>query len=307
VEFNPTAKPGDEDYGLLYTSGSDHGFSNGGGPNANNPKQTQRRDTIITAILRIDPRSPSVTKGIKGLGDYTIPPSNPFANDNDPKTFGEIYAYGFRNAHRLSWDTDGTMFVSDIGMNQIEEVNIVHKGGNYGWMTREGIWSNGRGTRDDGTLEQLYPLPAEILDGRKKDGLIYPVAMYDHDEGVAVTDGFAYHGRIAALRGKFIFGDIQRGRVFAADLAALKKADDGIPQTVAPIEEVQLYVRDASGKRVDVTFQALVDKTMGAAISRADLHIGRTRDGELLLTSRQDGTIRMLVPDGGGTSTTASQ
>ena len=191
VEFNPTAKPGDEDYGLLYTSGSDHGFSNGGGPNANNPTQTQRLDSIITAILRIDPRSPSVTKGLKGLGDYTIPSSNPFAGDGDPKTLGEIYAYGFRNAHRLSWDTDGTLFVSDIGMNQIEEVNIVRKGGNYGWMTREGIWDNGRGSRSNGTLDQLYALPAEILDGRKKDGFTYPVAMYDHDEGVAVTDGFA--------------------------------------------------------------------------------------------------------------------
>jgi len=68
---------------------------------------------------------------------------------------------------------------------------------------------------------------------------------------------------------------------------------------------VQLYVRDTSGKRVDVTFQELVNKTMGAAISRADLHIGRTRDGELLLTSRQDGTIRMLVADDGSTGTTA--
>ena len=49
VEFNPTAKPGSPDYGLLYTSGSDLGFSNGGGPNANNPGQTQRLDSVITA------------------------------------------------------------------------------------------------------------------------------------------------------------------------------------------------------------------------------------------------------------------
>ena len=64
-------------------------------------------------ILRIDPRSPSVSGGTKGLGDYTIPPINKFAADGDPKTLGEIYAYGFRNAHRLSWDlTDGTMFAS---------------------------------------------------------------------------------------------------------------------------------------------------------------------------------------------------
>src|SRR6185503_12032646 len=99
------------------------------------------------------------------------------------------------------------------------------------------------------------------------------------------------------LRGKFIFGDIQRGRLFAADLAEMKKADDGIPQTVAPLEEVQLYVRDASGNRSGVSMRELVDQTMGAGISRVDLHISRTGDGELLLTSRQDGMIRMLVPD----------
>ena len=296
VEFNPTAKPGDEDYGLLYTSGSDHGFSNGGGPNASNPTQTQRLDTIMTAILRIDPRSPSVTHGVKGLGDYTIPMSNKFAADGDPNTLGEIYAYGFRNAHRISWDmADGTMFASDIGMDNIEEINIVHNGGNYGWMRREGIFANARYL--GGKLNELYPLPKEILDGSKKDGYIYPVAMYDHDEGRSVTDGFAYHGKIAALNGKFVFGDIQTGRVFASDLAAMKKADDGIPQTVAPIEEIQLYTRDASGKRQDVSFRDLIEKTMGKGVPRADLHIGRGKDGELFLTSRQDGMIRMLVPD----------
>jgi hypothetical protein len=295
VEFNPTSKPGDADYGLLYTSGSDHGFSNGGGPNASNPSQTQRLDSIMTAILRIDPRSPSVTHGQKGLGDYTIPMANKFAADGDPKTLGEIYAYGFRNAHRISWDmADGTMFASDIGMDNIEEINIVRNGENYGWMRREGYWDNGRPR--GGALNQLFPLPAEVRDGRQKDGFTYPVAIYDHDEGRSVTDGFAYHGRIAALNGKFVFGDIQRGRVFASDLAAMKKADDGIPQTVAPIEEIQLYVRDASGKRVDVSLQELIDKTNGAKTTRADLHISRSRDGELFLTSRQDGMIRMLVP-----------
>src|SRR5262249_7615804 len=147
-------------------------------------------------------------------------------------------------------------------------------------------------------LNQLFPLPADVLNGREKDGLTYPVAMYDHDEGHSVTDGFAYHGRIAALRGKFVFGDIQNARVFAAGLAEMKKADDGIPQTVAPIEEIQLYVRDASGKPMGVSMRELIDRTMGASISRADLHISQTRDGELLLTSRQDGMIRMLVPEG---------
>ena len=306
VEFNPTAKPGDPDYGLLYTSGSDHGFSNGGGSNASNPAQTQRLDSIMTAILRIDPRAPSVSGGVKGLGDYTIPMANTFAADRDPNTLGEIYAYGFRNAHRLSWDTDGTLFASDIGMDRIEEINIVHNGGNYGWMKREGYWENSRWR--GGALNTLLPLPAEILDGRQKDGFTYPVAIYDHDEGRAVSGGFAYHGRIAGLRGKFVFGDVQRGRLFAADLAELKKADDGIPQTVAAIEELQLYTRDASGNRVNVTLQELVDRQMGAnSIVRADLHIARTGDGELLITSRQDGFIRRLVPDSVATGSPSTQ
>jgi hypothetical protein len=304
VEFNPTAKPGSPDYGLLYTSGSDLGFSNGAGPHAKNPAQTQRLDTLLSAILRIDPRSPSVSGGTKGLGDYTIPAINKFARDGDPKTFGEIYAYGFRNAHRRSWDlTDGTMFASDIGMNHIEEVNIVHEGGNYGWMKREGIFENGV-TRPGGTLDQLFALPAEILSGKGKDEFTYPVAMYDHRRAGS-------HGRLCLLRRdrgaarQFVFGDVVRGRVFA-DLAAMKKADDGIPQTVAPIEEVQLYIRDASGRRTDVTFREIIEATNGATAARADLHFSRSRDGELFITSRQDGMIRMLVPDSGGPPSSAA-
>jgi Glucose / Sorbosone dehydrogenase len=295
VEFNPTAKPGDADYGLLYTSGSDHGFSNGGGPNANTASQTQRLDAIATAILRFDPRSPKVTRGQKGLGDYTIPIANKFASDGDAATLGEIYAHGFRNAHRLSWDVDGTMFAADIGMNHIEEINIVRNGENYGWMRREGYWENGRWR--GGLLNQLFPLPENVLNGREKDAFTYPVAIYDHDEGRAITNGFAYNGRIAALRGKFVFGDIQNGRLFATNLTEMKNADDGIPQTVAPLEEIQLYVRTASGNRAGVSMRELVDQTMGASISRVDLHLSQTGDGELLLTSRQDGVIRMLVPD----------
>jgi hypothetical protein len=307
VGFNPTAKPGVPDYGLLYTSGSDLGFSNGGGPNANNPGQAQRLDSVIGAILRIDPRSPSESGGMKGLGDYTIPAANRFAADGDPKTLGEIYAYGFRNAHRLSWDlTDGTMFASDIGMNNIEEINIVRNGENYGWMRREGFFENGV-TRPGGALNQLFELPADVLEGKTPDGFTYPVAVYDHNDGQAVTGGFAYHGRIPALRGKFVFGDIVRGRLFAADLAGMKKADDGVPRTVAPVEEIQLYVQNANGARTYVSFRELVEATNGATATRADLHISQSGDGELFITSRQDGMIRMLVPDSVDTSGSSAQ
>jgi hypothetical protein len=120
--------------------------------------------------------------------------------------------------------------------------------------------------------------------------------MYDHGEGVSITGGFVYMGRIPALRGKFVFGDINRGRVFAADVAALKAADDGIPRTVAPIEEVQLFVREPNGTTRDVTLKGLAEQTMGGApLPRADLHMGVARNGEIFVTSRQDGMIRMLV------------
>jgi hypothetical protein len=155
-------------------------------------------------------------------------------------------------------------------------------------------------------LDDVFPLPMEILNGIKKDGYTYPVVVYDHGEGVAISAGFPYHGRISALRGKFVFGDVNRGRLFASDLAAMKAADDGIPQTVAPVEEIQLYVRDAGGTKRNVTLKDLVEKTQGASVMRVDLHLSRTRDGEIFVTSRQDGTIRMLVPDGGAVQTKTS-
>jgi hypothetical protein len=162
-------------------------------------------------------------------------------------------------------------------------------------MAREGYWENGI-VRPGGALNQLYPLPEDILSGETPDGFIYPVAIYDHDEGRAISGGFVYHGEIDALQGKFVFGDLSVGRVFAADAAALKAADDGVPRTVAPIEEIQLFVRDANGNETDVDFPDLIAQTNGEPANRADMHIGQSNDGEIFLTSRQDGTIRMLVP-----------
>jgi glucose/arabinose dehydrogenase len=269
------------------------GFANGGGPNGNDPTQVQRLDSIAGAILRIDPRSPSESGGTKGLGDYTIPPVNKFAADGDPNTLGEIFAYGFRNAQRFSWDlTDGTLYVSDIGEGSIEEINIVVEGNDYGWMTREGYFDNG--LNRDGTRSQVYALPEDILSGERPDGFDYPVVAYDHNEGRSIAGGYAYHGRIPELRGKFVFGDIQRGRLFVSDLAAMKAADDGIPRTTAPIEEVQLYTTDDNGNRTYVTFRELIEARLGGGVVRADMQISQTHDGELLITSRQDGTIRML-------------
>ena len=88
------------------------------------------------------------------------------ASDGDPVTLGEIYAHGFRNAHRLSWDhADGTMSAAEIGNMQIEEINIVYPGGNYGWFQREGTFDNGI-NRPDGGMETVYALPQDVLSGQ---------------------------------------------------------------------------------------------------------------------------------------------
>ena len=78
-----------------------------------------------------------------------------------------------------------------------------------------------------------------------------------------------FNGRIAALRGKFVFGDIVRGRLFAADVAAMKRADDGIPETVAPVEEIQLYVRGVNGARAPGRSLAIARRTSSGPARRS--------------------------------------
>ena len=82
-----------------------------------------------------------------------------------------------------------------------------------------------------------------------------------------------------------------------SDLDAMKAADDGIPNTVAPVEEVQLYKLGPDGRRLYFSFRELIEATNGAYAERADMHLSANADGEIFVTSRQDGMIRMLVPD----------
>ena len=103
---------------------------------------------------------------------------------------------------------------------------------------------------------------------------------FPHGVYAGLGSGFiGYRGTVPELQGKFVFGDIQRGRVFAVGVAEMKAADDGIPETVAAIEEIQLYVRNADGGTRDVTLWELVEGTMGRTVTRADLQVSEGRDG----------------------------
>jgi glucose/arabinose dehydrogenase len=132
IGFNPYAKAGDEDYGLLYICAGD-----GGSVAAGRPDWTHKLSSPYGSILRLDPLG---TNSVNGR--YGIPAANPYANDGKADTLGEIYAWGFRNPHRISWDSQPPhrALIGDIGENQIEEVNLLTKGGDYGYPDREGTF-----------------------------------------------------------------------------------------------------------------------------------------------------------------------
>lgn len=189
--------------GFLYI-----GFGDGG--SGGDPLNTgQRLDTTLGKFLRIDvnvPFSPD---------RYGIPPGNPFAGgavcNRSTADYGttvtnrrcaEIYAWGFRNPWRWSFDQGtGELWAGDVGQGTWEEVDKVTLGGNYGWRIREGAHCY-QGACDAG-------------------GLIEPIVEYDHTLGVSITGGFVYRGAtIPSLVGKFVYGDYQTGRIWAVGATA---------------------------------------------------------------------------------------
>jgi len=160
--------------------------------------------TILGSVLRINPLGNNSANG-----QYGIPTDNPLIGMT-PLT--EIYAYGFRNPYRFSFDmATGELWLSDVGQNDIEEINHVNAGENYGWNYKEGsFFFEGNGSAN-GSVTDIDPgVPA---------GLVDPVAEYDHDEGIAIIGGFVYRGaRIPQLEGHYIFGDFGS---FGADAGRL--------------------------------------------------------------------------------------
>ncbi len=270
LAFNPNAKPGDDDYGLLYIAVADGG-SDGFPVSDTDPLDNgQDLGTPLGKIMRIDPLGNNSTNG-----QYGIPGDNPFATDNDPKTLDEIWAYGLRNPHRFSWDTngEGKMLIADTGQAFIEEVNLGIKGANYGWGEREGTWV----IKEDNE-NVLYALP----NNDKFYGYTYPVAQYDHDiRGVAITGGYVYRGKaISELIGQYIFADFVRdGRFFHVPVEEL------VDGKQAKIKELRLF----EGKQ-EVSFLEIIRK------KRSDVRFGVDEEGEIYVTSKQDGKVRKLIP-----------
>jgi len=285
LAFNPLAGPGDDDYGNLYVAMGDGGNSFPANPT--DPFQHgQGTDEPFGSILRIDPLGNNSANG-----KYGIPGNNPFVGDPDlqhtlgidesatpaDETLDEVWAYGFRNPHRFSWDTGlngtGHMFISDIGQASIEEINLGLPGANYGWRDREGTFAT-----DPFNENNLSALPGnDALFGYE-----YPVAQYDHDDGIAIVGGYVYRGQaVSALQGKYIFGDLVNGRIFYTD------ADDMMSGSQSTIHELTLF-HDGS--------EQSLKQIIGNA-PRADLRFGVDNDGEIYVIAKRTGEIFRLIPE----------
>ena len=270
IDFNPTAKPRDGDYGLLYVAAGDGGI----GLNTDIP---QAMDNPFGKILRIDP------SGSNGPGGaYGIPSSNPFVGDTG--ALGEIYAVGMRDPHRFSWDAGGQhrMYLGHIGQHAIEAVYEVRAGDNFGWSPREG-----RFVYDNADECNLYSLP----ENDDEFGYVYPVAAFDHDpppgwscsadSGHGMSGGLVYRGDLPALRGKYVFGDLVDGRVFWTQAAQMKQETG----REAALHEMQLF--DTDGRRLRMS--DFVDD------GRVDLRFGTDAQNNLYLLAKANGTVWKVV------------
>lgn len=256
VTFNPFSKPGGEDYGFLYLSIGDGAAAEEGFPHL-----VHNREMPWGTIFRIDPlgrNSPN--------GQYGIPASNPFANDGNAKTLGEIYAFGFRNPHRITWSSKGQMLGSHIGQQQVDGLNIILPGHDYGWPVREGTFMLNAADRS-----KLYPLPADD----SLYNVTYPAAQFDHDEMRAISGGFEYVGKaIPELKGKYLFGCIVTGRFFYVNINDLVLG-----------EQATIY-------GWNVTFDGVerpIEEQCGS--KRVDLRFGRDADGEMYVFTKADGRL----------------
>jgi uncharacterized repeat protein (TIGR03806 family) len=184
--------------GFLYLGLGDGG--SGGDPQGH----AQNTNDLLGDFVRIDVRSSTPAE------PYRIPSGvlgNPFQNNPTcPATGGtqscpEIYAWGFRNPWRWSFDTStGDLWVGDVGQNELEEIDRVERGGNYGWNCREG-------------LNAYSPLPATCP--ATSQGFIDPVHDYGRAQGASVTGGYVYRGTaIPALVGNYLFADFVSGRIW---------------------------------------------------------------------------------------------
>jgi glucose/arabinose dehydrogenase len=203
--------------GYLYISTGDGG--SWGDPSNNG----QNKSALLGKILRVDVNATE-------KGNYGIPKDNPFAGNKEGFR-EEVYAYGLRNPWRISFDdATNTLWAGDVGQNSNEEIDIIVKGGNYGWRQKESI--------------NCYNPKKDCI----QEGMIDPVIDMPQANGEhSITGGFVYRGKnVPALEGKYIFGDYVSGRVFALETKDGKAVRNNL--IAEGVGQISAFGIDAAGE-----------------------------------------------------------
>jgi hypothetical protein len=313
VVFHPTARRGDPEWRVMYIG---HGDGGAGELRTAARPNPQRLDTLVGKILRIIPDTSEhlETSSVSENGRYRVPNDNPFVAT--PGARKEIWAYGLRNPHRLSWAADPKntrhhhLIAAVIGLRTWETIVVVRKGANYGYSQREG----NQLLKPDNVIAELPAVDkiAVQIGETVTDEVVvptYPVVQYGHvpGGGDGIGAGYVYTGKaLPALRGKYLFTDLSTGRVWYADFAEMLAADDGNPQTMAQMHEVKLFwndqVHDTFTSIAEAAYQArggkdpdLPGRGTVSGSRRADARFAIDASGELFVYSKTDGMIRQVV------------
>ena len=276
ISFNPVAAPGDADFGMLYVGVGDGG--SGGDPLT----LAQDLGSPFGKILRLNPLGSNSANG-----RYGVPADNPFANDGDSGTLGEIYVYGVRNPQRFGWDArNGNLFVADIGQDIVEELSLATAGANLGWNKWEGSFG------------YIGRRSVSLANRRGDAKMTYPVAEFGHVDPLlqplsAITGVHVYRrGPIAQLADLVLFGDMVSGEIFYIHADKLPSGGQDA------IRRILLNDGGESKTLLKLIQEKNVEQGK-RPVPRADLRFGTGPDGQLFLLNKHDGTVRLLVPDAG--------
>lgn len=273
---------------LLYIShgdGSEQSRTAGGG----------LRNDALGKMLRINPLK-------KGTQPYTVPADNPFVKNK--RYLREIYAVGLRNPHNFCFSKSGELFVVDVGRDNVEEINIVKAGGNYGWSEREGPFLHVEG--DGGILTGIKPLPADDA----KFGYIYPNAMVGHfgEKGA----GFVFQALAGGcpiengsqLKGLMLYANFpDDGALYFSTLRDLRNAVvTGPPSKLTQATTFRpkiFYDHDNDSKTAakqvkDLREVIRFDEGL-EDVARVDLRFGQGSRGEIYWSSKQNGAIYLIT------------
>lgn len=305
IAFDPFVDSADPEYGLLY-------IGHGDGSVWSDDARGGQANDALGKILRINPLA-------AGDDPYTVPTSNPFSDDSS--MLSEVYSLGHRNPHHLSfarYQGESVLLVAEPGRDNVEEINLIEAGADYGWPLREGTFVHlGSG----GVVDGVAALPSNDVE----NGFSYPAAQIGHDGDIgetvthdAVAGGYVVQNA-SPLSGRYLFADfVESGELYHTTLSALSSAvttmDASRPERDEPSELTQATIEvatikfdhdgDAATAPLDRgSLLDVFDDSPNYSSSRTDVRLGQGPAGEIFISSKRNNTIYLVtssLPGGPG-------